>query len=349
MQSDTVLVQFDPLHDFVARVFAAAGFSPEHAKLEADVLTWANLRGVESHGVFRIPSYVAAIRSGTINPSPNVHVVQTRGASSIVEADRAAGAVGMTFAMEHAVSLAREHAVGWALVRNTTHTGPMGYYARIAADHGMIGMVTSASKPLMAYYGTRVPTLSTNPLAIAVPRSDGTPITFDMATSAIAWGKLTQAQRSGTALPDDVALDDDGRVTTDPAQARVPLPLAGAKGAGLSLMFECLTSLLAGAPLIAPALAGTTDEHSPWQHGLAIAVDVAAFIDRDQFEDSAATLADAVKQQPRAEGFDQIYAPGERGDTVLAERRRDGIPVPRNQWNALVEVADSLGVEAPLT
>lgn len=347
MQSDTVLIQFDPLHDFVARVFAAAGFSPEHASLEADVLTWANLRGVESHGVFRIPSYIAAIRSGGINPRPDIQVVQARGASSIVEADRAAGAVAMTFGMEHAVEIARQHAIGWALVRNTTHTGPMGYYARIAADRGMIGLVTSASKPLMAYYGTSVPTLSTNPLAIAVPRSDDNPITFDMATSAIAWGKLTQAQRSGTALPDDVALDANGRVTTDPAEARVPLPLAGAKGSGLSLMFECLTSLLAGAPLIAPALAGSTDEHSPWQHGLAMAVDIAAFTDVDRYADSATALAEAVKQQPRADGFDEILVPGERGDAVLTERRHNGVPVPRNQWNALVEVADSLGVEPP--
>ena len=232
MQSDSVLVQLDPLHDFVARVFAAAGFSPEHANLEADVLTWANLRGVESHGVFRIPSYVAAIRSGSINPRPDMQIVRERGASSIVEADRAAGAVAMTFGMAQAVERAGQHAIGWALVRNTTHTGPMGYYARIAADRGMIGMVTSASKPLMAYYGTSVPTVSTNPLAIAVPRTGGAPITFDMATSAIAWGKLTQAQRAGTALPDNVALDADGRVTTDPAAARVPLPPAGAAAPG---------------------------------------------------------------------------------------------------------------------
>ena len=95
---------------------------------------WANLRGVESHGIFRVPSYVAAIRAGEINPHPHIRAVHTAGAASIVEADRAAGAIAMTFAMENAVSLARDHAVGWVLLRNTTHTGPMGYYARAAAD-----------------------------------------------------------------------------------------------------------------------------------------------------------------------------------------------------------------------
>lgn len=347
MPSAPVLVPFDSLHDFVDRIFGAVGFSDAHAAIEADVLTWANLRGVESHGIFRVPSYVAAIRAGDINPNPDIRVVHAAGASSIVEADRAAGAVAMVFAMEQAVSLAREHAVGWALVRNTTHTGPMGYYARAAADAGMIGIVASASKPLMAYHGTRVPTVSTNPLAIAAPRAGAPPLTADMATAAIAWGKLAQARRSGAALPDDVALDAAGRVTTDSSEAVVPLPLAGPRGAGLSLMIECLTSLLAGVPLIAPPLLGGTGGATQWQHGLAVAVDIAAFTELDRFAADAAELAEAVKQQPRADGFDEIFAPGERGDAVLAKRMTNGIPVPPEQWHALIEIAEGLGVQPP--
>jgi len=342
-----VLVRFEPLHDFVARIFRAAGFSEAHAAIEADVLTWANLRGVESHGIFRVPSYVAAIRAGEINPHPDIRAVHTAGAASIVEADRAAGAIAMTFAMENAVSLARDHAVGWVLLRNTTHTGPMGYYARAAADVGMIGIVASASKPLMAYHGTRVPTVSTNPLAISAPRAGAPPLTADMATAAIAWGKLAQARRSGATLPENVALDAAGRVTSDSSEAVVPLPLAGPRGAGLSLMIECVTSLLAGVPLIAPPLLGGTAGAAQWQHGLAIAVDIAAFTDLERFAADAAELADAVKQQPRADGVDEIFAPGERGDSVRAERMANGIPVPGEQWRALVETAESLGVEPP--
>jgi ureidoglycolate dehydrogenase (NAD+) len=342
-----VLVEYEKLHDFVARIFRAAGFSEEHATIEADVLTWANLRGVESHGIFRVPSYVGAIRSGEMNPHPNIHVVHSAGSSSIIEADRAAGAIAMAFAMDNAISLARDHTVGWSLVRNTTHTGPMGYYARAAADAGMIGIVFSASKPLMAYHGTRVPTVSTNPMAIAAPRADGPPLTADMATAAIAWGKLAQARRSGATLPDDVALDAEGRITTDSSEAVVPLPLAGPRGAGLSLMIECITSLLAGVPLIAPVLVDGRAT-AQWQHGLAIAVDIAAFTDVDRFAEDAAELAKAVKQQPRADGFDEVFAPGERGDAVLAERKKNGIPVPEGQWRALVETAESLGVKAPI-
>jgi ureidoglycolate dehydrogenase (NAD+) len=342
-----VLVPFDRLHDFVARIFRAVGFSEAHATIEADVLTWANLRGVESHGIFRVPSYVAAIRSGDINPQPDIRVVHSVGASSIIEGDRGAGAIAMTFAMERAVSLAREHAVGWALLRNTTHTGPMGYYARAAADAGMIGIVASASKPLMAYHGTRVPTVSTNPLAIAAPRAGAPPLTADMATAAIAWGKLAQARRSGAALPENVALDATGKVTTDSSEAVVPLPLAGPRGAGLSLMIECVTSLLAGVPLIAPPLLAGTGGAAQWQHGLAVAVDIAAFTDLDRFAADAAELAEAVKQQPRADGFDEVFAPGERGDAVLDERKKNGVPMPPEQWRALVETAESLEVETP--
>lgn len=343
MDSATVLVRSDRLHDFVSRIFRAAGFSEAHAQIEADVLVCANLRGVDSHGVFRIPMYVGAIRSGDINPSPDLRVASNTGASCIIEADRAAGPVAMTFAVDQAAAIASEHTVGWALVRNTTHTGPMGYYARKAADRGMIGIVTSSSKPIMAYHGTRVPAVSTNPIAIAVPRAGGLPLALDMATAAIAWGKLAQARQSGIELPDNVALDASGRATSDSSQAVLPLPLAGAKGAGLSLMIECMTSLLAGSPLVAPALRGTDSD--AWQHALAIAVDIAAFTDVERFKADAAEVADAIKMQPRADGFDEILMPGERGDRVLAERRANGIPLPTDQWRALVEVAASFGIE----
>ena len=346
MAPANVLVTKQHLSDLVRRIFVAAGFSDADARIEADVLVWANLRGVESHGIFRVPRYVGAIRSGALNPAPTLAVVREAGPTSIIEADRAAGPVAMTFAMDHAIAAARKNAVGFALVRNTTHTGPVGYYARAAARQGMIGIVTSASRPIMAYHGTRTPAVSTNPLAIAVPCAGGGPLVLDMATAAIAWGKLSQARRAGTPLPENVALDDKGHVTTDPARAFLPLPVAGAKGAGLSLMIECLVSLLCGTPLIAPALLGEPDTTGAWQHGLAIAVDIAAFIDPADFADEAARLARAIRSEPRADGFDEILMPGERGDRVLAEREKGGIPVPADQWRELVEVARSLGIEA---
>lgn len=347
MQSSTVLVQTEMLRGFVADIFRAVGFKDEHARTEANVLVWANLRGVDSHGVFRIPSYIRAIRSGDINPKPDLQVESSAGASCIIDADRAAGPVAMTFAIDQAVAIAREHTIGWALVRDTTHTGPMGHYARRATNHGMIGIVSSASKPLMAYHGTSVPAVSTNPLAIAVPQAGGEALTLDMATAAIAWGKLTQARQSGSALPENVALDSNGRVTNDSSQAAVPLPLGGAKGAGLSLLIECMTSLLAGAPLIAPALSGQGSPASVWQHGLAIAVDIAAFTDVESFAHNAAELAASIKAQPRAEGVDEVLMPGERGDRVLAERTKNGIPIILDQWQALIDIAASVGVEVP--
>jgi len=345
MQSPTIFVQSERLREFIAAIFGAVGFSDAHAQTEADVLVWANLRGVDSHGIFRIPSYIRAIRLGEINPKPDIRVASSSGASCIVDADRAPGPIAMTFAIDQAVAVAAEHTVGWALVRDTTHTGPMGYYARRAAERGMIGIVSSASKPLMAYHGTSVPTVSTNPIAIAVPQAGGLPLTLDMATAAIAWGKLTQARQLGGDLPDNVALDSSGRVTTDASQAAVPLPLGGAKGAGLSLLIECMTSLLAGSPLVASALSDEGTSHGVWQHGLAIAVDIAAFTDVEGFAANAAELANAVRRQPRADGVEEVLMPGERGDRVLAERRENGIPIIRDQWNALVETAASVSVE----
>ncbi len=346
MTNTAVIARAGHLRALVANIFRAAGFSDEHATTEAEVLVWANLRGVESHGMFRIPRYVAAIRAGDLNPEPDMRIVSTSGAARIIEADRAAGPVAMTFAMDQAIAAARDHTIGWALARNTTHTGPMGYYARRGSSAGMIGIVTSASRPIMAYHGTRSPAVSTNPIAIAIPKTEGDALVLDMATAAIAWGKLSQARQAGTKLPENVALDAAGHITTDPARVVLPLPLAGPKGAGLSLMIECIVSLLAGAPLIAPELSNSKAEGDSWQHGLAIAVDIAAFTDAEAFAANASLLAQTVKQQPLAEGFDEVLMPGERGDRVLAEREANGIPVPADQWKTLVETAASLGIEA---
>ena len=346
MSTDAVIVSADRLHALLREVFEAVGFSPEHADVEADVLTFANLRGVDSHGIFRVPRYIGAIRSGEINAKPQLAVAKRLGAALIVEADRAAGPVAMAWGMARAIEVAREAALGFAIVRNTTHTGPVGYYARMACAEGMLGIASSASRPIMAYHGTATPAASTNPLAIAAPREAGEPIVLDMATAAIAWGKLSKAVQSGTPLPDNVALDDAGHMTTDPARARIPLPLAGAKGAGLSVMIECLVSLLAGQPLIAPALGHGRPPSGAWQHGLAIAIDIAALTDLTDFTLDAASLAEAIKAQPRAEGVDDILMPGERGDREMERRREHGIPLDPGEWNKLADIAQSLGIDA---
>jgi len=139
------------LERFASALFAARGVAPAMANEWAKSLVWANLRGVDSHGVLRIPGYIERLKTGAINPTPNMQVEKRAVAVAVLEADRAPGAVAMATAMAEALARAREAHIGWCAARNITHAGAVGYFALQAANAGMIGMVMSASGPMMAY------------------------------------------------------------------------------------------------------------------------------------------------------------------------------------------------------
>lgn len=343
-----VLVDYRQLRDFIYNVMLEAGFRENEAAVEADVLVWADLRGLASHGVFRVPMYLSWMQAGRRNPKSEPKLIREKGAARLIDADQAPGLFMMTQAMQQAVDLACEHAVGWVVIRRLTHTGPMGYYVRQAAEQGMVGLTAVASSPLMAYHGSAVPALGTSPLAISVPRRGGEPVTLDMSSAAIPWGKLAQARMRGETLPDGVALDGKGRVTTDPNAAAVVLPLAGAKGSGLGYMIECLTSILGGFPLAAPMLNNTQDTGNA-QNAVAIAVDPEAFGTADEYAAAVDELSETLAALPRAEGVNEILMPGERGDRESALRRRNGISLPADLWQRLSDIARGLGVSVPET
>jgi ureidoglycolate dehydrogenase (NAD+) len=329
---------------FATSVFESAGVAPDNAALWAETLIWANLRGVDSHGVLRIPRYVELIGQGEINPNPNLQILRSAGAIALLDADRAPGPVAMHRAMDEAIVHAKDVHVGWCVARSITHAGAVGHFALKAAAAGMIGVVMTASVPLMAYHGSKGSVVSTNPIAIAVPAGGRPPLLLDMATATVALGKITQARNSGRAIPPDWGVDPNGVPTTDPHQVATLLPMAGMKGSGLSLMIECIASLTAANPVIAPALAGRAGTN---MNGVAIALDIAAFGDRSEFLDDVDMLRAAVAAQPTAPATQRLLLPGERGDAVRVERERDGIPLPPGTWSGLAAVAAARGLAMP--
>ena len=337
----------DALKRFACAVFARAGMAQQDAALVADVLVWANLRGTDTHGVTRIPRYVELIEAGDMNPKPALAVITQTAASVLIDADRAPGPVAMTRAAAEAVRKARDAGIGLALVRRTTHTAALGYYTLAAAHEGMAAIAFSASWPNMAYHGARAAGVSTNPVSIAVPGGKGEPLLLDMASGVVAMGKLVQAKKAGRPIPKGWALDAHGNPTTDAQAAAIPLPMAGAKGSGLSLMIECLTSLLASNPLLAEALEGTEEGRRHRQNGMVIAIDIARFGDLKRFREEAGRLVRALKALPVDPAIGEILMPGERGGRALAQRSRDGVPVPATVVEELRALAKRLGV-APL-
>lgn len=325
-------------------IFVRAGMASEQASLVADVLVWADLRGMGSHGVMRVPRYVELMRRGDLNVRPQMRITEETPAAVKLDADRAAGPVAMARGAELAIAKARSAAIGLAIVRSTTHTAALGYYTQRGAREGMAMIAISASGPNMAYHGARAAGVSTAPLSIAVPGEDE-PLALDMGSGVVSLGKLMQARRAGEALAPGLALDREGAPTTDPRAAAIPLPLGGAKGSGLAFMIECLASLLAGNPILAEALEGTPGGARHTQNGLIIAIDVARFVPLNDFTEEIERLKRLIKALPAQPGA-EILMPGERGGRNAVKRASD-IPVAPAVLEELRSLARSLGVEVP--
>lgn len=332
----------ETLEGFARDLLAAVGYAPQHAQTTARVLVWANARGAESHGVLRIPRYLEMIGDGRINPVALPEVVSRQGAVSLLEAHNAPGATAMLAAMDEAVATAGRNGIGWCSARNISHAGAVGFYGLQAAKQGYLGIVMTASGPLMAYHGASVSGLSTNPIAIAVPGAPR-PLLLDMSTSTVALGKLLHARDTGKMIPEGWAIDANGGPATDPNKVSTLTPMSGPKGSGLSLMIEILASVLVGNPVISEALTG----RKAGMNGLALALNLSAFGDPQRFASDIAALVAALKGLPKAQGTTEILMPGERGFALSETRMRDGIPLAAGTQKRLCELAARFGVSVP--
>jgi ureidoglycolate dehydrogenase (NAD+) len=345
--ADSVTIPAETLASLTEAIFTAAGMLPAHAAAIAEVLVWADLRGAPSHGVQRIPRYMEIIDAGEMNLHAEMKIVKELPAAVLIDADRAPGQVSMSFAAQEATRKAKKGGIGIALVRRTTHTAALGYYTRLAALKGMAALAGSASWPNMIYHGAKQVGVATNPFSIAVPRRDGEPLIFDMATGVVALGKIVHAARSGQTIPEGWALDAMGNPTTDPNLAMLPLPLGGPKGSGLSFMIECIASLITNNPLIAETLEETEEGKKHRQNAFLIAINIAAFGGLDLFGASLErTIAD-LKALPKQAGVEEILMPGERGTRELASRWSTGITIPAATWQGISKAAARFGIALP--
>jgi ureidoglycolate dehydrogenase (NAD+) len=340
-----IIVGHDELSRFIREALTRKGARPKDAAVVADGLVWANLRGIDGHGVSRLPSYLRMIEHGQIDVAAIPEIAQDGAATFVLEGARGFGPVAMMQAIALAAERAAKAGACFGLVRNTTHTGAVGRYVQWMAERGCAGLIMGAGPAFVAYQGARVASLGTSPIAIAVPGGDGA-VVLDMATSAISNGTILQARATGASLPAHSALTKAGEPTTDPSRAEILLPLGGAKGSGLGFMFEMLASVLAAAPIQAPAL-GPERRASLLQNIAILAVNVAAFRPVADFVRDADALSAAIKSLPRQAGVDEIRLPGERAARTQAERRKSGIPIPGKLWDELRALAAANALQLP--
>jgi ureidoglycolate dehydrogenase (NAD+) len=345
MSKASVIASPEDLTRFAVAALMTKGVSPEDAATVAGALVWADMRDVGSHGLFRLPRYIQFVERGEVNPKAVVETRLTLPAALVFEANKAFGAVAMMHATKAACDQAKRAGVCYAIVSHTTHTGAIGHFAGWAAERGFAAMIASAGTANMAYHGARKASLSTSPVAIAVPGKNG-PVALDFSTAILGIGRLAQMKERGEPLPEGVALDDDGNPTTDPAKGNLPLPLGGAKGSGLALMLECMAGLMAGTPLLAGMIAPSV---KPWHahNAFVLALDVSQFRPLSDFEKDVDELAAAVKALPRRPGFDELLLPGERGNRAFAKSEREGVAISPGTWAELEKLAGRLGLEMP--
>jgi ureidoglycolate dehydrogenase (NAD+) len=308
---------------------------------------WTSLRGVDSHGIARVPVYVERLRAGVLNRDPRPTVVRRDGAIAVVDGDHGPGQVAAVLATDLSIELAREHGAGIVAVRRSGHYGAAAFYAMRAAADGLIGMSMTNTEPLVIPYGGVEPALGTNPIAFAAPTADGI-FNLDMATSQVAINRIVNARNEGRPIPEGWGVDERGEPTTDPVAAVSGVPLGGYKGYGLALMVEVLCGVLSGAGVrhgVGVLYSGGEVEQNTGHFHLAI--DPERTVGRDAFAGVLAGLLDELRAIPPARGFDEVLVAGDPEDRARAERERSGIPIEPALWATLCALGDELGVSAP--
>jgi LDH2 family malate/lactate/ureidoglycolate dehydrogenase len=337
-------------------VLVAWGAPEDTAATVAAVMVDADLSGIDSHGVSMLPGYERLRAQGELALDARPTTVRSNDVTALVDAGGGLGHAVAVAAMEQACSKAAEHGVGAVAVRNSHHFGATGYYARLAADNRLIGLVTSTARTV-AVVPTRgtAPRLPTNPLAFAAPAGRHGPFVLDMSTSTVAVNKVKVHGYAARPLPEGWVLDGAGRSVRDPAEAMVVLresdeggltPLGGTadlashKGYGLAVMVQVLAATLCGASFAALRAPGTPADIGHFF----LALDPAAFRDPDEFARDMDELIEELRATPPADPALPVLVAGDPEATAREERARDGVPVPEALRTQLREVSERAGV-----
>ncbi len=353
------MISANALRSFTEQIFLAIGCSESDAQLAADVLVSADLRGVDSHGVARLPGYVRLYDHGRINPQPRIQIVHETPSTAVIDGDKGLGLVVGPWAMQVAIEKARMAGTGWVAVRNSNHFGIAGYHALLAADHDMIGQAMTHAAPLVAPTYSLDKLLGTNPIAVAVPAATEPTFLADFASTAVAYGKLEILQRKGQDIPLGWAQDAEGNPTTDANAVRnggalVPLGTdrehGSHKGYGLGSIVDIFSGVLSGAnygPWVPPfATAGfmaATEGVGQGTGHFFGAMRIDAFRPADEFKTHMDTWIQRFRQARAVEGK-QVLIPGDPERMMEADRLASGIPVVEPVVKSLLELGERFGV-----
>jgi LDH2 family malate/lactate/ureidoglycolate dehydrogenase len=355
----------EKLKSFCTKVLERLEVPHEDAKITADVLVAADLRGIDSHGVARMSRYVAGIQQGMMRPKANPRLIHETPSTATIDGDAGLGQPISYRAMQLAIKKAREHSLGFVAVRNSNHFGIAGYYAMMALREDMIGICTTNSEVLVVPTFARNAMLGTNPIAIVVPSGKECPFVLDMSTSTVTRGKLEVYARLEKQIPINWATDEKGVATDDPKRVLQNiakrsggglLPLGGAleesgghKGYGMALAVEIFSAVLSGA-LYANRVYPKSADGKPLPSGIGHffgAIRIDAFRPEEEFKRDMDDLIRRLKNAPKADGAERIYIHGEKESEETEKLLKLGIPLNPKVAEELRTIARQLGISEP--
>jgi LDH2 family malate/lactate/ureidoglycolate dehydrogenase len=345
-----VHVSAEEARRLVGSLLAAEGVPEADAGRIADCLVRADLRGVDTHGIVRLPGYVDRLRRGLINPRPRLEPERVTPVAARLDGGNGFGFVVATRAMAESIAMAGTCGLGLTSVRRSTHFGMAACYLLQAIEAGFAAFVFTNASPALPPWGGREPLLGTSPLAVGVPGGRSGPFVLDMSPTMAARGKIRRALARGESIPPGWALDAEGRPTTDPAAALggVLLPIGGPKGSGLSMLMDILGGVLSGAAFAGEVGNQYEDYDRPQDVGhLIIAMRPDLFLSGDEVRERMDRLIERIRACPRADGVDEILIPGEPEARLEHERLAGGIPYRRTDLQPLLELAGTHAVPPP--
>jgi LDH2 family malate/lactate/ureidoglycolate dehydrogenase len=339
----------EDLTAFCCAVLERLEVPPEDARTVADCLVGADLRGVDSHGVVRLPVYAKRIQAKVVKAKPAIKVESRFAAVALVHGDNGLGPVVGSRAMDEAIRLAEHCGIGYAGVRGSNHFGSASFYVERAIQRKLIGCAISNAPPHMAACGGRERFLGTNPLAVGIPAGKDRPLIFDASSSVVARGRIIVAAHRNLPIPEGWAIDPAGRPTTDAqaALAGAVLPFGGPKGSAISFIIDILCGVMTGAAF---ALHLNTLENLQAEQNLGhvfAAFRTDLFLPPDEFAARMDEILTMLKTSAPAAGVERVLAPGELELDTESRLRRLGLPLAEEVVGQLIDIGEQVGVEFP--
>ncbi|KAK2023147.1 malate/L-lactate dehydrogenase [Colletotrichum zoysiae] len=351
-ESQKIPIAASEARRFVEDVLKGNGVPAENAAIVARCLVAADLRGVDTHGMNRIPSYMERIRQGVLDAAAQPELKQVTPVVAHVDGKNGFGFVAASMGMAAAVESAKTFGIGMASVSHSNHFGMAAWVVQQALDADMMSLVFTNSSPALPAWGGKSQLLGVSPIACGAPGKDK-PFILDMAPSVAARGKIYKAKRRGEKIPLDWALDAEGRPTDDPTAALggVMLPMGGPKGSALSIMMDVFSGVFSGSAF-AGHVTGPYDPSKPSDVGhFLVAIKPDLFMSLDSFRERIDYLYQRVVGSDKAAGVERIYFPGEIEQLTQQEREVSGIPLVQAEVDALNEEAERVGAQrlVPMT